>query len=271
MDMQSTTSKVWTHLVMVITAVTILSCSSTQQSTTGQKTGQAQTLSSTSAEPTAMSPVAANIRTMVVEGSVSATGTQNIQGLPFDAVIVEQDSFRIDMGGPLGITAARLFSAQASFAFVNYLTREVMDGNPASPSLAKVMPFPINVTDLMALMRGSVPGDAARFREESVRKDGSVLYSAADGDGREYALVDTARDVLLQYQRKSATGALLMNVTFTDVRDVEAIPVAHAVEVTVDDRRQSMSFRLQKVRINEPVTTRLSIDIPSSFKRTTYR
>lgn len=216
--------------------------------------------------------VGAAIRTLKVDGTISATGgPMAVSGLPFAAVIAAPDSMRVTMSGPLGMTAGRLYARPDHFVFVDYMQRRVLDGRPDAPDLVRTMPFPITVSDLSALIRGAVPGDVQRFAEVSVRRDGSVLFGASTSDGMEFALVDTSANMLRQYQRKRSDGTLLLNVTFDDVRTVNDVSVAHAVDVLVDDRRQAMSFRLTTVLVNTAVAERLTPDIPPSFTRTTYR
>lgn len=216
--------------------------------------------------------IGAGIRSLKVDGTLSATGGPlPVSGLPFAAVIAARDSMRVTMSGPLGMTAGRLYARPDFFVFVDYLQRRVLDGRPDAPDLVRTMPFPITVSDLSALMQGAVPGDVTRFAEVSVRQDGSVLFGAPTADGMEFALVDTASNLLRQYQRKRSDGTLVLNVTFDDVRQVNDVPVAHAVDVLIDDRRQALSFRLTTVAVNVDVTERLTLDIPPSFTRTTYR
>jgi hypothetical protein len=214
-------------------------------------------------------------RTLRIEGTVSMAGGDKgmaLSGLPFTATVVSTDSFRIDISLPIGgMTAARMFATRDSFVFVNYFEQSAYLGNPNSPDLAAALPFPLTTAELSALMHGRVPGDVARFSDSTVRPDGSILYRRSSSSGVEFALIDTAAPILKQYQRKDANGSVLLNVTFTDVRVVSGIPIAFAVDVVVDARKQSAQFKLSNVAVNETVTERLSFDAPASFARTTYR
>jgi hypothetical protein len=215
--------------------------------------------------------LAMDVSTLTLAGKMSIDGAMSLSGLPFLATMVERDSFRITMNGPMGLTAARVYGTPSYFTLVNYFEQSAMDGNPASKELADKLPFPISIQEIASLIRGEVPGSPSRFLRQPDRADGLLLYRAASEGGVEFALVDAQRRVLKQYQRKNAAGALLLNVTFDDIRAVEGRSVAHAVDVTVDEKRQSMQFRIEKVTFNEPVVDRLSVDIPSSFRRTTFR
>lgn len=214
---------------------------------------------------------APTVRTLDVRGSLSVTGTQTMSGVPFSATIAGADSMRVTMNGPLGIIMARLYATPTTFVMVNYLQQQGITGSPASEQLQRDLPVPIAMTDLMALMRGALPGDVARFRPGAPRSDGQRLWQSSSDQGTEFALVDTARAVLTQYQRKSPSGSLLLNVSYGDIRTVDGVAVAHSVGVLVNDRKESITFTMQDIRVNGPVDVPLSVDIPAGFKTTTYR
>ncbi len=263
--------------VLLLTLLPLAACSSSTPTTGGTVASSVATATVTREVSASTAPVfdlqrlSSDLRTMSVTGTVSATGVpQAVARLPFNAVVAGRDSMMIAMT-PFGLTAAKLFATQDSFVFVDYLQRQVMDGRPSSPELAGALPFPLSVSDLTSLIRGEVPGDIGRFREMSVRQDGSVVFGADYRDGREFVLIDTATATLRQYQKKRADGVMDLNVTFDDVKRFNDVPVAMAVDVTVNDRRQTMSFRLSEVTVNGPIPQRLSFDVPSGFSRKSFR
>lgn len=209
-------------------------------------------------------------RTMMVDGTISTTGAQELSGLPFSAVVVD-DTMSMTMNGPFGITAAKVYAAPDSFVAVNYFMREVFDGDPASPDLARRLPFPMSVTDLRMLVRGRVPGDVGRFRREDPRTDGTVLFSARDSVNAEFVLVDTVNNVLRQYQRRKLGVGTVLSIVMTDVRTVSGVAIPHSVDVELPERGETARFRFTSVTINEPVSARLNVSIPASFTRTTFR
>lgn len=259
------------RVVLATGLITIQACTTPQTTSNNTTPGTHAQDDSTSDERDVLASLANGVSTLTLSGTMSIDGTMSLSGLPFLATMVERDSFRITMSGPMGITAARLFSTPSYFALVNYFEQSVMDGNPASKELAEKLPFPISVPEIASLIRGEVPGSPARFTRQSARTDGLILYRAGGEGGVEFALIDAQRRVLKQYQRKNAAGALLLNVTFDDIRSVNGRAIAHAVDVAVDEKRQSMQFRIDKAAVNEPVQDRLSVDIPASFRRTTFR
>lgn len=209
------------------------------------------------------------IHTLEVRGTLQATGTQTLSGIPFDA-IVDEDTMRMTTSGPFGITAARLYAQPDSFVMVNYLMREVYVGHPDSPSLLSVLPVPISVTDMRMLIRGKLHGDLGRFTRGETRADESVLFVAKSSSHVEFALVDTLLGVLKQYQRKNADGKISIDVMFRDVRLIDEVYVPHAIDVQYDDKRQSVGFRFASVNANRLLREKLTVSVPPSFTRTTF-
>jgi len=194
-----------------------------------------------------------------------------MSGIPFVADMVE-DTMRMSTNGPFGITAARIYAEPDTFVVVNYFMREVFTGRPDSPMLARDMPVHMTVSDLRMLLRGRPPGELERFARLGKRTDGNVLFSSRNADSSmEYVLVDTSKNVLLQFQRKKSNGILELNITFGDVRLINGVDVPHTINVSFDDRKQTVAFHLTKVVVNEPIEIVLEVAIPPSFTRTDYR
>lgn len=222
--------------------------------------------------PLATVETAAGVRSLKTEGTLSVTGKQNMNGIPFTAVVAEGDSTRITMSGPFGITAVQVYTLVDSFTVVNYLSQEVTTGTGDSASLKSIAPIAMNLRDLVSIVRGRVPGGTGRFKTVTPRGDGKVLYAVRDSEGGvEFALVDTVRSTLHQYQRKSAAGVTLVDVLFDDFRDVQSFPIAHSVRITLDDKKETVTMRITSATVNEPLTEPLAIEVPAAFKRVSIR
>jgi hypothetical protein len=213
-----------------------------------------------------------DIQTLHIRGTASVTGQQNVSGVPFDATIAAGDSCRFTMSGPLGITLARMWATPTDFVYVNYVEQEVIDGSPDAQAFADLTPLNLTATQFLALISGSIPGDPSRFTVTNTQQpSGSLLYRAFDSAHVEYVLIDTVHGTLQQYQRKDSSGQRLLNVSFSDHREISSHWVPGTVTVVMDDRRQTMRLRLDDVRVNAPITSPMRVDIPPTFRRTTLK
>jgi hypothetical protein len=213
-----------------------------------------------------------DIQTLHIRGTASVTGSQNVSGVPFDATIAAGDSCRFTMSGPLGITLARMWATPTDFVYVNYMEQQVIDGSPSAKAFADMTPLNLTATEFLALISGSIPGDASRFTFSGTRQpSGELLYRSHDSVNVEFVLIDTVHGTLQQYQRKNSSGERFLNVWFSDHREVDEHWIPGTVTVVMDDRKQTMKLRLDDVRVNTPITSSLRIDIPPTFRRTTLK
>lgn len=222
--------------------------------------------------PAPPADVSLAVRTLQTEGTVSVTGTQNMNGIPFTAILAEGDSSRITLSGPFGMTAVSVYTVADSFTVVNYLSQEVTAGRGDSATLLSIAPIAMNLRDLIAVVRGVVPGGTERFATRTDRGDGAVLFGSKDKDGGvEFALVDTVTNTLRQYQRKNSAGVTLVDVLFDDFKTIQSIPIAHSIRITINDKKESLTMRITEAKVNEAITTPLAIEVPSSFTLVNYR
>jgi len=106
-------------------------------------------------------------RSARLEGTLSSSGAQAMSGAPFEAVIDTNNDVLLRMGGPFGITAARMVLQRGQFVMVNYLLQEVWDGDPDSPTLRTAMHLPVGAREMMEPMRGTSMGDQMPSRPAS--------------------------------------------------------------------------------------------------------
>lgn len=214
---------------------------------------------------TVLTELGDKVSTMVVDGSLSATG-QPFQGMTFHVEMDSSGAYLLTMGGPFGITAAKMYAAADTFLMVNYLMQEVWYGNPDSPALQRASHLPIPASDLMALIRNRVPRNPSRFTIVP-REDVRVLFSSPDSNGVEYVLVDTTHHTIAQYQRKDSTGAIVLDVAFSGFAPINGISLAHTIVVRAITANQQATVSIRSARINEPLSQPLHLAAPLSFER----
>lgn len=216
--------------------------------------------------------IESGFRTIEIDGRLSTTGKQTFSGMPFSVVMDSSHTYLLTMGGPFGLTAAKMVATDTSFVMVNYLQQEVWEGDPRSPSLASASHLPIPASDLMDLMRGRIPGDLARFvRTAPERTDGTVLFVGRDSSSIEYVLVDSVKNTLRQYQRKDQEGTLLMDVAFQDVREINGHYIPHRIAVATKERAETATVDIVDVEVNGTVKKITPPPTSSSFSRRTFR
>ena len=247
--------------------------SSTVDKSTSTSTTRSRTVDTPS--PDGVDPVLLSVglpnRSARLEGTLSSSGAQAMSGAQFEAVVDTNNDVLLKMGGPFGITAARMVLQRDRFVMVNYLLQEVWEGNPNSPLLKTAMHLPVSAPEMMNLMRGCVPGDPARFSEREAREDGKVLYAAKSERRVEFLLIDLEAQVIQQYQVKNAEGELELDVAFQNLKEVDGILVPHKVILAADNRQQTATVEIEEITLDIDVDRPLRIDVPSSYSRKSFK
>ncbi|NQW30375.1 MAG: DUF4292 domain-containing protein [Ignavibacteria bacterium] len=220
--------------------------------------------------PDLAAKLGSGVHSIYATGVMSTTGEQLLRGIPVKFIITDDTVFCMTVGGPFGITAAQMYSQPDTFVLVNYLTRDAACGNPLTAKLANLMPVKLSISDLTSVMQGKVPGDIHRFSVAGSRNGSDVLLETDSDSVREFVLIDTAANVMKQYQRKLKNGFTEMNVSFGDIRVVDGFSIPHGIDVEVDNKSQTLSIRLDDVIVNGTEKP-LTVVIPPSFSKTVYR
>lgn len=192
-----------------------------------------------------------------------------IGNLPFVARF-RSDTIVVTLTAPFGMTAGTLYVTADTFVVVNYLSREVLVGHPEAEAIAASSPIPLKVDDVRAFLRGTIPGDLSRFRRGAKRSDSKVLFVARDSSSTEFVLVDTATSTLSQYQRKNHKGSTQLNLVLGDLRTVDSLSIAHAIDVDIDEKSQAVRFRFDSVEAIADTSVMRMPEVPPSFTRRVF-
>lgn len=207
---------------------------------------------------------------IVASGTLSVQGSMSISGIPFDATL-HADTILVTTGSPFGMTTSSVYAAQDTVVVLNFLTRQAYNGNPASAEMSGILPVPLAIDDIRALVKGLPPGDLSGFEFQSPRDNGQLLFRRRDSSTIEFALVDSASRTLRQYQRKGADGRTILNVTFGSFRVVDGVHVPFGVKVTANADAETIQFQFNDVRLTVPSQPLRPLAIPPSFTRLSLR
>ncbi len=184
----------------------------------------------------------------------------------------------VTMGGPFGMTLAQLLLTQDHFVLVNYLAQEVWDGNPDADEIRAQMHLPVRPSELLALFRGRIPGNLARFSEPTRRADSTLLYRAGGNqpddlrdDNVEFALVDGPTGMLKQYQVKASDGTLVLDVSVGEYREIAGTPIPHRITMTSKNRQESATITITEAGPWDDEQDTVDLTIPPSYRRRTFQ
>lgn len=217
-------------------------------------------------------PVARPAR-MYIEGSmnVQTPSTGFDQSISFTAV-VRTDTVLFTAMGPFGIVVARVYAQPDSFLVVNYLQQSAIDGDPRSTKVNDLLPIPVRLNDILAIVRCVPPGMPKEYVAEGPSDDGTSLYSRKDTAMVEYALIDSVQRVMRQFQRKRLDGSPMLNVQYADVKPInDAANVPHTIRVRVNDGEHDVTLEYDEVSTVIPKNSTSKLQVPRSYTRTSLR
>lgn len=216
-------------------------------------------------------PVQVPVR-LQIEGTmtVQTPSTGFDQSASFVATVLG-DTATLTATGPFGIVVARVYIQPDSFLIVNYLQQVAIDGDPRSASISEAFPIPIQLSDVLSIVRCVPPGRAETFDIAEHRSDGA-LFMRKDSANVEYALIDTVQGVIKQFQRKGADGRPLLNVQYGQVKRVdETVAIPHTIRVRVKDDEHIVTLVYDNVSATIPSPAPTRIQVPRSYTRTSLR
>lgn len=209
-----------------------------------------------------------------IEGTmtVSTPSTGFEQGASFTAA-VRGDTVLMTALGPFGIVVARVYAQPDSFLVVNYLQQNAVDGDPRSSKVNDLLPIPLGLNDILAIVKCLPPGLPAHYTVAEPRNDGSALFLRKDSTSIEFALIDSVQRVIKQYQRKNIDGSTVLNVQYGDVKqiqgDVGSVP--HRIKIRVRDGEHEIDLAYESVTADASRISESKLSVPRSYKRISLR
>ena len=210
---------------------------------------------------------------LYIEGTMTVSSPSGgfEQSASFTAA-VRGDTVLMTALGPFGIVVARVYAQPDSFLVVNYLQQTAIDGDPRSSRLNDLLPIPVRLDDILAIMKCMPPGMPSEYHTSGARGDGSALYTRRDSSTIEFALIDSTQRVIKQFQRKKSDGTPLLNVQYGNVKPVEGSEnVPHRIKVRVNDGEHEVDVVYDEVTTQAPAIKGSALKVPRSFTRTSLR
>ncbi|MBK9246677.1 MAG: DUF4292 domain-containing protein [Ignavibacteria bacterium] len=178
-----------------------------------------------------------------------------------NASVCGLDSMGMKITGPFGIFLGRMYATPTTFMFYNAFENKVLLGVPSAENIAKSMNIPLGATDFAHLIRGESTGETSTIKDkftESPDKPANpdhILYvRKASTFGAEYVLFSLKEQAMIQFQKKSSEGKLLLNVKYSNFKDLNGIKFAHEVLIQSPENNSTAEMTLSDMKINQPVT-----------------
>lgn len=265
----------------VLTIALLFGCSTSkppEKSSIPPETRPASTTTSLSELPRAQATTALEdamlkrstfIQNMAFGADMTVTFGGMTQSGYCNASVCGLDSMGMKITGPFGIFVGRMYATPQKFMFYNAFENKVLLGVPSAENIGKSMNIPLGATDFAHLIRGEATGNASQFTgkfTESPEKPSNpdhILYSRrSETLGAEYVVFSLKEQAMVQFQKKSPEGKLLLNVKYSNFKNINGVNFAHEVLIQSPENNATAEMTLSDMKINQPVP-QLQFNAPS--------
>ncbi len=176
---------------------------------------------------TVISRVTANasrVSTLTGRGTVSFEAPGMGGSAFFTLTLKKPDSLLIKFEGPFGLDAGFLFLSRSRYVMFNRMENVVYTGDPASGGIRSILPFELNVEDVLDAFTGAFrfPAGAAPTRY-AVDDERFLLSYGAPRDTQSY-WVDPATALVTKYTRMGNGVSIFAETSRSTEQDGMTVP-----------------------------------------------
>ncbi|MBS1537471.1 MAG: DUF4292 domain-containing protein [Bacteroidetes bacterium] len=207
----------------------------------------------------------------------SADMTVKYQGMTqmgnCDAKLCSSDSMCVTIHGPFGIFVGKMFATPSNFIFYDAFNNQAITGTPSANNIAKTLRIPLSGEDFVHLMRGEAPTSSNEnisneftISSDRISDTNHVLFvRRSETFGAEYVLFSLKEQVILQFQKKSPDGKILLNVKYSDFTTINDIPLAQKIDIQSPENQATALMTLSDFKINQVIPS-LRFTIPKGLQ-----
>ncbi len=208
-----------------------------------------------------------NIKTLGMTGTISSTFPGFNQSLSFSLKIATKDSIRFEAYGPLSLIVGKLYSTPDYFKFYNVITNEAFEGTPSAKNLNLAMNMPLSFTDFVSFLRCEPAQPLETFSvDESYNSDNKLLFKSKHKDFVDYTLINAETNNIIQQQRKTLDGTVVLNVLYNDYQEYKGYFIAENITFNFPELNGSIIVRNSNVEINEKYEKPFNFNLPKSAR-----
>ena len=221
---------------------------------------------------------AMNIRAKTLHNlEFSADMTVNFEGMTqmgnCDAKLCSSDSMCVTIHGPFGIFVGKMFATPSNFVFYDAFNNQAVTGTPSADNIAKTLRIPLSGEDFVHLMRGEAPNETNdnisnefTISSDRISDTNLVLFvRRSETFGAEYVLFSLKEQVILQFQKKSPEGKILLNVKYSEFKKIDDIALAQKIDIQSPENQATALMTLSGFKVNQVIPT-LRFTLPKGLQ-----
>lgn len=185
-------------------------------------------------------------------------------------VLSGESSLRLESLSPMGQPTGLLVAHGGHLRWVDPVGGRYWDGPASEEALERLAGVPLDPTEMVAILAGSIPPGAVAVGPYLEGEPGGGAYRFSLSTGGEVEEVEVAsRDLtVLSRRRYNSDGHEVLRVSFSNFRDFDDYPLPLLVEVALPERDYRLKVEYQKVLANQKVDEGIfDLPIPPGSRR----
>ncbi len=169
-----------------------------------------------------------------------------------------------------GMTVAKIFATRTYFLFYNIFENTAMEGTPNSAGLKEAIKIDLSFDDMVKLLKCQPPGPERLYTivsDEDI-EEGQGLYVNKIGDNYvEYILYSYSENAIVQYQRKSMQGEIILNVYYKDYIKIGGFALAQKIVFQFRLIDAEQKYEINSIEVIKKFDKPFSFNTPSSVRK----
>lgn len=209
-----------------------------------------------------------SINSLEMKSKLTAQFGEDINSVNSKIYISGADSVTMSLIGPFGVALGKLYADKNYFQFYNIFESTVIEGVPNEENFRKAVSLNVSFSDFVQIARCVPPGNLAEYKlfsTDSVKME--ALYRRQPSDSTaEYVLLSLRDGNILQFQRKSQSGAIIINAFFRDYVDINGFFLAGKIVMDFPEANASLTIESSGHILNGKLPA-MRFSVPDGIKR----
>jgi hypothetical protein len=193
------------------------------------------------------------VATVTGSGTISFESPEMSGTAGFELALRKPDSLLVTFEGPFGIDLGTLFVSPSQFLMYNSMSNTVVRGNPASATIRSMIPFDLNVEQILGAFSGALPiaGDARSLTSYTI--DDGMFLLTFQHDARRYAYwVDNRYLLVGKSEVRDSLGAVIMDASISSFTEEGDATAPRRIKIRFPNDGRQLIVNYSVLTLNDP-------------------
>ncbi len=206
-----------------------------------------------------------------IKMSANVTSTFDSKVIPSKAKIKIAGTDSVSMVFSFfGMTVGKIFATRDYFLFYNIFENTAMEGIPNSAGLREAIKIDLSYETMVKLLKCQPPGPDSSYtiaKGADIAEGQRLFVNKSDTNYVEYILYSYSEKAMLQYQRKSMNGKIILNVFYEDYVSIDGFALAEKIVLKFPPAGAEQKYIMNSIEVNTKFEKPFAFKTPSSVRK----